>query len=43
MTTLGTPKKWPLFIGGLYLEVVQTKLVGLNLGWALFTDLTEFS
>ena len=41
MATLGTPKKWPLYIGGRFVEVVQSKLVSKlawpELAWPLLT------
>jgi len=37
LTTLGTAKKWPLNIGGLFNENYNLKLVLPGLGWPLLT------
>jgi hypothetical protein len=37
LTTLGTEKKWPLYIGGLFIENHYLKLVLPGLGWPLLT------
>jgi hypothetical protein len=37
LTTLGTEKKWPLYIGGLFNENYNLKLVLPGLGWPLLT------
>ena len=37
LTTLGTEKKWPLYIGGLFNENYNLKLVLPGLGWPCLT------